>query len=408
MCSDNFPSDGACTNILNNIFQSEKFLEKNCVDVLTLKQKYLLKDDEYVDGIACHRYLSWYYLPVKEYFDLLNKDKIAFFHIVPKCLKKIISKLFRKKIYTDYFLTKSWIQALKSLNKQYDIIIAMCGGYEQIEALIKHKEKHDCKIILYQVDPCFDNVLKKDVQARSRKRFEEKIYSNSDYIVTTPLIKKRLYNENKKYQNLREIDFPNIKKQQEVNAFTFQDDKIHCVFSGRIYKVFRDPTYTLNLFKGINETKISLDLIGVDKEEVYEQIKDYENIKCYGLLPRQVANKMACGADILVNIGNSMNNQIPSKIYAYISTGIPIVNICKNREDPTIDILSVYPYSINLFEEDELFDIQVNKLKKFISETNNSKANFNYIEKIYIKNTVDYCVNQLNEVFDIMCREGKE
>ena len=70
--------------------------------------------------------------------------------------------------------------------------------------------------------------------------------------------------------------------------------------------------------------------------ELYRSFNDdikniSKNIHFLGKKRKEDIIRIYQEADILVNIGNSIDNQMPSKIFEYISTGKPILNFYKIR-----------------------------------------------------------------------------
>ena len=141
-----------------------------------------------------------------------------------------------------------------------------------------------------------------------------------------------------------------------------------CLFCGSIYGGIRNPDYTIRLFKPLIEhDKVELHFVGVCRDEISEEFKDL-NIFCHGMVPLDKAMEFMNQADFLVNIGNSVINQVPSKIFDYISMGKPIINVCKSRKCSTLPYFERYPLAINLFEEKNIFDKQVECLGRFITD----------------------------------------
>ena len=57
-------------------------------------------------------------------------------------------------------------------------------------------------------------------------------------------------------------------------------------------------------------------------------------------------------ADVLVNIGNTVQNQMPSKLWEYIATGKPILGVCLTRECNTLPYLTQYPNQAIVFADE--------------------------------------------------------
>ena len=257
---------------------------------------------------------------------------------------------------------------------------------------MKYNPKH-AKVILYQVDPCSTNWTRAKREYKKNVAFEKEIYKKADAIITMPVIYNDIQHlitaetKDKFYpMELPLISDPKVKFNE-----TEKTGKIKCIFSGLIYAGIRDPLYTLKLFeKLINVEQVELHLVGVTKEELPVEFRE-SNIVCYGRVSAAEAQEVMNSADVLVNIGNLMNNQLPSKIFDYISLGKPIVNVCKNRDCPTLPYMEKYPLSLNLFEEEDLLELQIEKLAQFLEESKGKHLEFSEVEKLFETATPKYC-----------------
>ncbi len=125
-------------------------------------------------------------------------------------------------------------------------------------------------------------------------------------------------------------------------------------FFGSMYREIRDPRPAIALFSEVaKDPEITVTfaghLEGLPEEELFP--KD-GNIQYLGKLSGDDLAKAYAETDVLINIGNSVDNQMPSKIFEYISTGKPIINIYKSPECPTLKYLTRYPLALNLPETD--------------------------------------------------------
>ena len=53
-------------------------------------------------------------------------------------------------------------------------------------------------------------------------------------------------------------------------------------------------------------------------------------------------------ADILLNLGNAVDNQIPSKLFEYFATGRPILHLAAGSRDTALPYLARYPLALVL------------------------------------------------------------
>ena len=56
-------------------------------------------------------------------------------------------------------------------------------------------------------------------------------------------------------------------------------------------------------------------------------------------------------ADVLINIGSSVDTMVPSKIFEYMATGKPIISFFRHDTEPSIHYLGHYPLTL-LIKED--------------------------------------------------------
>ena len=95
-------------------------------------------------------------------------------------------------------------------------------------------------------------------------------------------------------------------------------------------------------------------------------------------------------ADILVNINNSVENQLASKLIDYICTGKPILNLCKKKNCPSLQYVSKYPYCMNIFEKKEIDRKLINDIIMFINFYQGKIYPFEKICEVFKNNTDEY------------------
>ena len=95
--------------------------------------------------------------------------------------------------------------------------------------------------------------------------------------------------------------------------------------------------------------------------------------------------------DVLINIGNSVLNQMPSKIFEYINCGKPIINIYKSPECPTLKYLTKYPLALNIPEENIKTDLaqKAEEVKTFIKANKTNRVSAEEIQRTFKANTFE-------------------
>jgi hypothetical protein len=121
------------------------------------------------------------------------------------------------------------------------------------------------------------------------------------------------------------------------------------------------------------------------------------HIKFHGERSYQTAINAELKADALLNVGNVVINQLPSKILEYICTGKPIINIYKSEKCPTLKYLIKYPNALNISESDDV-SMQFDKISEFIASCENT-VGYEEISKRYhectVQNVGNYILNKI-------------
>ncbi len=398
---DDFPMAGACTSLLNNIFFNGGMLEKiRTVDVLAVTNKYKEEQTELYNGINVHRLMMMHKLSTQEHKRLFAKHPFKVLNgIIYKTFLKFDSKIVKSGPVRQVY------KKIKQIDTQsYDVVVAVFGYAEVVAAALSYKLKHpSSELVIYQVDPYSSNIVYPSNTRKERDEFEKKLYETADSIITTPILveeAKGKYPE-EIVSKMVSMEFPNVVP-LDCPAKE-QTGKINCMFTGHIYGNFRDPDYTLRLFDGV-DSNIEFNIIGSVNAELKNKFSNHK-VVYHGPKPLEETKTALRAADVLVNIGNSMTNQVPSKLFEYISYGKPIVNICKNRNCPTLPYLEKYPYALNLFEEDDIFDEQIKLLNGFILNNRSNRIPAEEIAKIYEPCTPQYCAQQMMNVFDKLTKD---
>lgn len=394
--ANRFPKEGACTSLLKNLFFKGGLLERcDKIDILVADDLYSDIQAENYNGITVYHLNCLQKISVRDYKRIFFRHPIV---TIIGMLRKTISK--KRKTIVDPINCKSIERKLNKICfEKYDVIFTVMGTLDTVPACLKYKQNNpDIKLVVYQVDPCVSNEAYKPQTLEERQSFESELYETADRIITTPILleeSKQIYPQSI-IDKMVAMEFPNVVPGYEDESV--DGEKIRCLFTGLIYGDFRDPTYTFRLFDKLDEGT-DFEIIGSITSPFDEEAKKHRVI-CHGRKSLDETKDELRKAHILVNIGNRMTNQVPSKIFEYISYGKPIVNICKNRNCPSLSYLENYPYVLNLFEEEDCFEEQAEKLNAFIKETYNKRISAEEIERLYEKCTPKFCAKQMWETIN--------
>ena len=288
------------------------------------------------------------------------------------------------------------LSLLKKIGGNYDVIIPVVSDFNNGMAVLKYSRKRHIPYIIYQLDPIGTNETQVQYSAKL-KRFEIELYKKATYILTTPLLMKEKHLlssfDNKK---IISAEFPNV-----IDNYSYKEPsptRIICAFCGNLINGVRNCKYVLNLFSRMNNSNVYMKFAGIGQEKT---ISEYANgalnghIEQYGKLNKEEAIAFIQNADFLINIGNTMKNQVPSKLFDYVSTSIPIINVCSSSDCPSITYMKKYGMAINLVETEveEEIDKQAVDLYMFINEHLGHRVS-NVLD-LFRENTPQYVESQL-------------
>ena len=319
----------------------------------------------------------------------------------PKCLRYMI---FQKYDY-DNAERREYRNAIQHAIKKVkpDCIIVFFAPRNALRAMADIKTK--IPFISYKLDPWRGNYY---LRGREKANEEErKADMAAAAIITTDLIRKEYERETTQQilDKIHELKFPNIVN-YENGLMTLEDTStINCVFAGALYKNIRNPVFTIKLFEKLRGEKCQLHIYG--KSYVESGIPQClpENVYNHGFVPSDEALAYMQSADVLVNIGNTVLNQMPSKLLTYISLGKPILNIIKDPNCPTIPYLEKYPLALTILETEVPTEEDIKIVREFILESKGQHIPFEEIRQMYYDCTPEYVGGK---VYEIICKVIEE
>lgn len=208
--------------------------------------------------------------------------------------------------------------------------------------------------------------------------FETLLLSNADVIVMMKAAESIYRKERKKikyYDKIRFLDLPlyipcNITNRNQKRYFPISQKVF--LFAGALPNNIRNPKYLLDLFMKCNQRNYHLYIAG---DGYYtELVKSYcdrtDNIHYLGVLDNDLIKDMYKEADYLINIGNTLNNMVPSKIFEYMSQGKPIISTLKIDKDPSLDYLRQYK-DVCIIDENINYETNIKILINFDTHPHN-------------------------------------
>ena len=88
-------------------------------------------------------------------------------------------------------------------------------------------------------------------------------------------------------------------------------------------------------------------------------------------------------ADVLVSLGNTYDNQMPSKLFGYFATGKPVLHLAVSENDPTLPYLARYPLALVLHRKDGVTPGTVAKLHSWLHNVQGHALPFAQTARLY-------------------------
>ena len=191
--------------------------------------------------------------------------------------------------------------------------------------------------------------------------FERKVVQSVDnLIVTTHRTKRKYVNDfSAKYvdvigpliSDLTLRNFEYLIKPKKNTRPTGEVSTITIFYIGTLYRELRSPISAIQLFEKLSNKNLRFKLyfVGMNAKILQNYItKKYVQLFLKSEIPHSSVFKLIRNADILLNISNSSNFQLPSKVVEYIATGKPIINITNCNNDLSGKFFANYKNTLNV------------------------------------------------------------
>jgi len=407
--------------LINNympIKTADGFCFKNILDILKERYEIVVVTIGDKKGIDCQDGLKVISISSEAYIDqvIMNKLSTCRINMVIKLLLKRMLSFFFKGVkcllwpdlsilrYRD--LKKVSLDLVRS--KNLNTIIAVSGSFTTQIVGLKIKRLVD-KIriisVLYDPIPMDSFIYSKSVNFISKKIVSERVIKHSDYCLTTKPLLERYVSRYGYKKKLIQCGIPMIKDliikdyTENSSKITSNEKFFDLLYVGSLNYGVRNPEYWFKLVAASKIENLRIHIIGDEycKSSAKKQ-GVLERCVFHGFLNREDIMKFYTKKFILVNLGNYNNFQIPSKIFEYMSSGLPIVSIEPNIKSPTKYLLERYKNSLTI-EEKNLFVENVTLFDTFIN-TPHSKLSFRDIANTFYEHTPQWNAEILTSIIE--------
>lgn len=299
--------------------------------------------------------------------------------------------------------TKKAIEALGQAHS-FDLIVSVAAPYASSFAL--EKAQVNAKKLSWQMDPYAGN---QSYNAPGSWDREKELLAVLDGVFIAPAMTE-YYADGAPlacFRNKMQIqDFPSLVCPQSC-AKTREPGPLRCVFVGSLYPGLRTPHYALELFQALNASNVELILVGGGWENYPDDLTaPYQKtlgsrLTVTGPLPRSEAEAWLEKADILVNLGNGVANQVPSKLFEYFATGKPILHLAKLADDPCLGYLSRWPLSLVLQEDEGTGPEVCARLSEFLTQKGTHRLPFEQSAALFAENTPNCAADRLEKFCEV-------
>jgi len=301
-----------------------------------------------------------------------------------------------------------YLQALNRLNFSVDAIIPTCLPFETVLAAIGYKEIHqDVKVFPILFDQFSFNstlhrtMLNKRMKMSENLLLEEKMITDSTHVYAMQTWKDHLL---KSFSGFKDhITYAEHPLLVENNCLTeiCHKNQISIVYTGVIDFHIRPMSIVATIIEEyLEKCKLSVRFHFYVRGNECSLIKKLENrypnnIVNHGSVPEKEAKAAIANANMLLSLGNTEANQFPSKIFDYISCGIPIIHFYILENDPVINILKKYPLAICLSQNKMERKDVLSSFSQFVVDFKDKRIPFEDITAVFPEATPTFITGDI-------------
>lgn len=368
-----FPYSGANVNCINKIIAQLQRMDYS-VSILTVSYEKELPKHEIIKGCSVYRIT----MPEIDTIDrILYRDKV---------IKNEYLRILRGVIGKMAF---SYANLLKKMRMKKIFKQLKSEKIERVMSVVNPIGAHDIafdfadentKWVMYNLDAYTFNYSyngSPEQRMKDEKRWSSKASGVINIVGITEENERHSYFP---YEDLKqlEVPLPNLTINDDIIYPEKTGSKIVMRYTGMFYSNIRRPDELIKLLDKLDPDVFQVEFYGSCCEYVKMHFDKLPScLKLMGSVGVEKCVELTETADILINVGNLCPNQIPSKVFEYISTGKPILNICLSDKDPSLVYLNNYPNIINVGKADDV------KQEDLINLSNKEVVSAEKIKDIY-------------------------
>lgn len=392
-----YPKMSPVTAVLDKYIQLMKGDYHFHIIALQSQSQYEPLDDPHISVYDMTSY--WWRLRMKfeEKYkkspSLINKTMIQLLRI-RGALEGIIGD-YRQMRWIETCAYSTLINISKSVN--LDAVISVSGPYLFMhKGAMKYKEKYpETKWLTFITDPISlassqFKLIKINEKKRVEKLFKEekKVYEAANFNIFTENL---YYDAIEKFNQPKEKSFQFRFTLENMQALSPKEQRrqdqpiIKLIYAGTLYRQIRNPEYMLSVLSKVPNIKLDMYVRTMQCMDILEKYKS-DKIKIHDGVDTNRYKEMICNEyDILINIGNNCENQLPSKTLELLSSGRPIINFYYFK-DSQYEMIKKYPLGLNIGREEP---DALKKVDSFCNKMRGRQLSFFDVEKLFPENSIE-------------------
>ena len=181
-------------------------------------------------------------------------------------------------------------------------------------------------------------------------KIEKKVFKIADSIVLMESSRIHQMKYNSEFsEKFNFLDVPMFVPCEKNKVNSEKKDYKKLLYIGSIPVAIRNPDPLIKMLAEISDENVECEFIGnIDCPERFSDLKEKfgDKLEFTGYISHdRIADKIN-SADVLLNIGNSNNSMVPSKIFEYMSYGKPIISTYVIDDEPSLKYLKKYPCAL--------------------------------------------------------------
>lgn len=256
----------------------------------------------------------------------------------------------------------------------------------QLIGLEIKKRMVDLKWIIYELDPYAFNFYLEDSKRKKYENQESRVMKYSNLIIGTPelirLYKGNIFSKYRKKMHFLQYSVQDYRKLYQLNEKINHNvvGEFFIAYAGKFYKEIRDPMPALKIFEKLSLNFYCLLFTNYQDNEFLSFIdRNHTKFVIQEHSTHIDTISTMIKADVLFSVGNTVELQVPAKIFEYMGLGKPLIHFSKIKDDPAKKYLENYPFALIINEFEGSILEKVEKIENFFKTMKNKEMSYDEV-----------------------------